>query len=53
MSVSNKVIIFVPGIRPKPPAKDHQDALWRCLLAGVELLSPETAESMAQAQGPF
>ena len=25
----------------------------RCLLAGVELLSPVTAESMAQAQGPF
>jgi|TARA_B110000914_G_scaffold185062_1_gene168548 pimeloyl-ACP methyl ester carboxylesterase len=53
MSVSNKVIIFVPGIRPKPPAKDHQDALWRCLLAGVEQLNPATAESMAQAQGPF
>ena len=53
MIESNKVIIFVPGIRPKPPVKDHQDALWRCLLAGVEQLSPSTAESMAQVQRPF
>jgi len=53
MTSAGKVIIFVPGIRPKPPAKDHQDALWRCLLEGVRQIRPETAAAMQSAVGAF
>ena len=53
MSSTGKVIIFVPGIRPKPPARDHQAALWRCLLEGVRRIRPETAASMQSVSGAF
>ena len=49
----NKTIIFVPGIRPKPPAKDHQEALWRCLTEGVRQIRPAVADSMRQNPGAF
>jgi len=44
-------IIFVPGIRPKPPADLHAAQLRRCLTAGVLQAqgSPEAAESLAAA----
>jgi hypothetical protein len=44
-------IIFVPGIRPKPPAELHSAQLQRCLFAGVLQAqgSPEAAESLAAA----
>lgn len=29
------LILYVPGLLPKPPAEAHRDALARCLLAGV------------------
>jgi hypothetical protein len=53
MSSAGKVIIFVPGIRPKPPAKDHQEALWRCLLEGVRQIRPDTAAAMQSANDAF
>jgi hypothetical protein len=30
------LIIYVPGLLPKPPADAHRDALLRCLLAGIK-----------------
>lgn len=44
-------IIFVPGIRPKPPAESHAAQLRRCLAAGVQRAngSAEEAESLAAA----
>lgn len=44
-------IIFVPGIRPKPPADLHAAQLRRCLSAGVLRAkgSAEAAESLAAA----
>lgn len=40
-------IIFVPGIKPKPPAAVHQAALWRCLLDGVRRADPDLAAELA------
>ena len=38
-------IIFVPGMKPKPPAEVYGKELCRCLRAGLERVSPETARS--------
>jgi len=46
MTGANKTILFVPGIRPKPPAADHQEALNRCLLEGVRQVRPAVASQM-------
>jgi len=53
MSSGKKTIIFVPGIRPKPPAGDHRDALWRCLMESVSRVRPIVAASMQQNPGSF
>ncbi len=53
MKSGAKTIIFVPGIRPKPPAHDHQDALWRCLLEGVRRQRPDVAADMQSQAGAF
>jgi hypothetical protein len=29
------LILYIPGLLPKPDAKSHRDALFRCLLAGL------------------
>ena len=42
-------IVFVPGMKPKPPAEVHRKALWRCLLAGVGKADPEVAAELADA----
>ncbi|MEE9141582.1 MAG: hypothetical protein V3U59_02635 [Gammaproteobacteria bacterium] len=33
-------ILFVPGMRPKPPAEEHRDLLWGCLSEGVRRADP-------------
>jgi hypothetical protein len=46
-------IIYVPGIKPKPPAAEHRAALWRCLLDGVRRADPEAAADMGRHPGCF
>ncbi|MEM6817578.1 MAG: hypothetical protein AAF578_02205 [Pseudomonadota bacterium] len=41
-------IIFVPGMKPKPPAEIHRGQLWRCLLEGVKRADPEVAEMLSR-----
>lgn len=41
MTNTARTIIYVPGMKPKPPAADHRKTLWRCLLEGVRRLEPE------------
>ncbi|MEM1261111.1 MAG: hypothetical protein AAGH76_01815 [Pseudomonadota bacterium] len=36
-------IIFVPGMKPKPPPDDHGREIWRCLVSGVERIDPAMA----------
>jgi len=45
--VSGRAIIYVPGIKPKPPAAVHQAALWRCLVEGVRRADPGAAADLA------
>jgi len=33
--MQDEQIIYVPGMKPKPPPADHRAMLWRCLLDGV------------------
>lgn len=40
-------IIFVPGMKPKPPADVHRLELCRCLLAGLARVSPQAAQSFS------
>jgi pimeloyl-ACP methyl ester carboxylesterase len=46
MSDAEKAIIFVPGIRPKPPVELHREALWQCLVAGVRRADSEVADAL-------
>lgn len=41
------LIIYVPGIKPKPPAAEHRAALWRCLIEGVRRADPVVADELA------
>jgi hypothetical protein len=51
--MSEPAIIYVPGIKPKPPAAEHRAALWRCLLEGVGRVNPAAAAQMARQPGCF
>jgi len=46
-SGSRPRILYVPGIRAKPPPESHRAALWRCVLEGVRRADPEVAASLA------
>ncbi len=46
-------IIYVPGIKPKPPAGVHRAALWRCLVEGVRRADPLAAADMARHPACF
>ena len=44
-------ILYVPGLRAKPPPAVHREVLWRCLLEGVRRADPEAAAGLAAAPG--
>lgn len=46
-------IIFIPGKNPKPPAREHREQLWRCLLEGVRRASPEAFNSLRKHEDKF
>jgi hypothetical protein len=41
--MSEPVVLYVPGIKPKPPYAVHRAMLWRCLLEGVRRADPAAA----------
>ncbi len=51
--MSEPLIIYVPGIKPKPPAAEHRAMLWRCLLEGVRRADPEVAADLAHHPSCF
>jgi len=42
-------ILYVPGLRAKPPPAFHREILWRCLLEGVRRADPLAAAGLAAA----
>ncbi len=51
--MSEPAIIYIPGIKPKPPAAEHRAALWRCLLEGVRRMDPGAAADLARHPACF
>lgn len=47
MSQDDPIILYVPGINPKPPAAVHRENLLRCLVEGLRRTSPDVAEQLA------
>ena len=44
-----KRIIYGPGKNPKPPAGEHRQQLFRCLLRGIQRIDPDTAADIETA----
>lgn len=51
--MSHPVIIYVPGLLPKPTAAVHREALLKCLLAGLQRTDAAVAESIEATRGSF
>lgn len=51
--MAHPIIIYVPGLLPKPEPALHRNALLRCLLSGVERIDPEVAASIENTTGGF
>jgi hypothetical protein len=47
------LIIYVPGLLPKPESATHRAALLRCLLAGVQRIDANIAMQIAAAEDSF
>lgn len=50
---SHPVILYVPGLLPKPEPEAHKDALQRCLVAGLRRVDEEVANAVASTAGGF
>ncbi len=47
------LILYIPGLKPKPEYALHREQVWRCMLAGIRRIDPVTAEEMAQDEHCF
>ena len=47
------LIVYIPGLLPKPEAELHRDALLRCLLQGVRRIDAGVADEIAAEHGSF
>jgi hypothetical protein len=45
--VARPVIIFVPGMKPKPEPERHRQQIWRTLIEGVRRADAEVADAMS------
>ena len=51
--MSRPLILYVPGLLPKPRGPLHRDVLRRCLLAGLQRVDPVVARSIEFAPNDF
>jgi len=51
--MAHPIIIYVPGLLPKPEPEVHKEALLRCLLAGLQRADLAVADSVASTVGGF
>ncbi len=47
------LILFVPGLKSKPPPQIHIQELWKCLLEGVRRADADTARAMQERANTF
>ncbi len=47
------LIIYVPGLLPKPEASQHKNALFRCLIAGIRRIDATVADDIVAAGRSF
>ncbi|HLT90298.1 MAG TPA: hypothetical protein VKZ85_05065 [Woeseiaceae bacterium] len=47
------LLLYVPGLKPKPPPGVHGQALWTCLVEGVRRADPETAAQLHEHPNAF
>lgn len=51
--LTDPLIIYVPGLKPKPEPEKHRRELLRCLLAGVQRIDADVAEHLRQRPHSF
>lgn len=51
--MAQPLIIYVPGLLPKPPPEEHRDALLRCLMAGIRRIDAPVADAIAASSTNF
>ena len=49
--MSKPVVIYIPGLKPKPEPESHKAALLRCLESAVDRIDPEVANGLAAPGG--
>jgi len=51
--MARPLIIYIPGLLPKPEPPLHRDALFRCLLAGMRRVDAAVADAIEATAGGF
>ena len=51
--MSQPLIIYIPGLLPKPRPEIHRDALLRCLIAGLRRIDSPVADAVEANPGNF
>ena len=51
--VKTPLILYIPGLLPKPEAEVHKAALRRCLIESVRKVEPELAETINESEYSF
>jgi hypothetical protein len=51
--LAHPIVLYVPGLLPKPEPGVHRDALLRCLLAGLRRVDEPVADAIASTSGGF
>lgn len=51
--VGETQIVYIPGMKPKPPVDEHEETLWRCLVNGVARADPMVASKLPQYRNLF
>lgn len=52
-AVDTPLILYIPGLLPKPEAGVHKEALFRCLMAGLRRIDEGVAEQILAAERCF
>jgi len=51
--IQGPLILYIPGLLPKPEPDVHRDQLLRCLLTGIRRLDPAVAEEIESQSAAF